>query len=264
MQVAGDEKIEPAIAVVVAPGCAVAPVAQRHAGFLGHVGEGAVVVVAVEAVLAEVGDKDVGPAVVVKVANGHTEAPAVVGHAGLRGHVGKRSVVVVMEERGVRRRGLAGERVIGRAIDEVDVEPAVVVVVDKAHAGAVGLQDVLFGAGAHHVLPASQAGRLAHILKNNGAGVDKAACGDGAVLRVVDGSERAGHGVAAHARGGLLRLRARGLLFGRGRLLGSKTCCEEECEDQAEVSRTALVMEMTRGRVQRNSFANAGDHSKRG
>ena len=79
-----------------------------HTGLLRDVGEGAVVVVVVEAVLAEVGDVDVGPAVVVVVADGYAEAPAVVGDAGLGRDVGEGAVVIVVEERGVRRGGLAG------------------------------------------------------------------------------------------------------------------------------------------------------------
>ena len=82
VDVAGDEEVEPAVAVVVAPGCAGGPVAESDAGLLGNVGERAVVVVVVEAVLAEVGDVDVGPAVVVVVADGDAESPAVVGDAG--------------------------------------------------------------------------------------------------------------------------------------------------------------------------------------
>ena len=129
-----DEEIEAAVAVVVAPGGAGGPVAERDAGFLGDVGEGAVVVVVVEAVLAEVADVDVGPAVVVVVADGHAEAPAVVGHAGFCGDVGEGAVVVVVEERGVRRRGFAGQRVEGGAVDEIDVEPAIVVVIEQRDA----------------------------------------------------------------------------------------------------------------------------------
>ncbi len=101
MDVAGDEEVEAAVAVVVAPGGAGGPVAERDSGFLGDVGEGAVVVVVVEAVLAEVGDVDVGPAVVVVVGDGDAEAPAFVGDAGFGGDVGEGAVVVVMEERGV-------------------------------------------------------------------------------------------------------------------------------------------------------------------
>ena len=56
MNVAGNKEIEAAVAVVVAPGCAGRPVAERDAGLFGDIGKGAVVIVVVEAILAEVGD----------------------------------------------------------------------------------------------------------------------------------------------------------------------------------------------------------------
>ncbi len=205
MDVAGDEEVEAAVAVVVAPGGAVTPVAEGNAGFFGHVGEGAVVVVAIEAVCAEVADEDVGPAVVVVIGDGHAEAPAVVGDAGLGGDVGECAVVVVVEEGSVGRFGFAAEGVVGGSVDEVDVEPAIVVVVDEADAGAVGFEDVLLGLGAHHVLPGGEAGGFAGVVKDDGAGVDEAAGGDGTVAGVVDRSEVAGRGDAAHA-GLLLRV----------------------------------------------------------
>ena len=130
VHVAGDEEIEPAVAVEVAPGSAGGPVAERDAGFFRDVGEGAVVVIVIEAVLAEVGDVEIGPAVVVEVADDSAEAPAIVGDAGFGGDVGEGAVVIVVEERGVRRGGVAGFGLEGGAVDEVDVEPAIVVKVE--------------------------------------------------------------------------------------------------------------------------------------
>ncbi len=145
VDVAGDEEVEAAIAVVVAPGGAGGPGADGDAGLFGDVGEGAVVVVAIEAVLAEVGDEEIGPAVVVEVADDGAKAPAIVGDAGLGGDVGKGAVVIVMEERGVRGGCLAGFGFEGGAVDEVDVEPAVVVVVEQSDAGADGFEDGALG-----------------------------------------------------------------------------------------------------------------------
>ena len=102
MNVAGNEDIEPPVAVVVAKARPGGPVAQRDAGRFRNIGEGAVVVVVIETILAVVGDVEVGPAVVVEVANRHAEAPAVVGHAGLVGDVGECAVVIVVKERGMR------------------------------------------------------------------------------------------------------------------------------------------------------------------
>ena len=186
MHIAGDVQIEQSVAVVVAPGRAGRPVAERHAGLFGHVGEGAVVIVVVEPVLAVVAHVDVGPAVVVVVGNRAAISPAVVGHAGLLRDIGERAVVIVVEQRGVRRLFLAVERVEGRAVDEVDIEPAVVVVVDQANAGAVGLDDEVLLRGAHLVDPAGEPGLFGDVLKDHRAGVDEAARGDGPFLLVVD------------------------------------------------------------------------------
>ena len=101
VHIAGDEQIEPAIAIIVAKGRPARPVAQLHAGLLRGVGEGAIVVVVIEAILAEIGDEQIGPAIVVIVADGYSEAPAVVGHACFCRDIGKGAVVVVVEEGGV-------------------------------------------------------------------------------------------------------------------------------------------------------------------
>src|SRR5262249_42320385 len=106
--------------------------------------ERSVAVVAVEDLVAVVGDEQIGVAVVVVVAGADALAPAAAGDAGLRGDVGERAVAVVPIEMahwcGVVRRRQAG------AVDEKDVRPAVVVVVEDRDAAAGRLEDVLLGA----------------------------------------------------------------------------------------------------------------------
>src|SRR5207302_1706388 len=101
-----NKEIEPAVAVIVAPGCASRPAAESDAGFFGNIDKGAVVIVVVEAVFAVVGDVNVGPAVVIVVGHGDAKAPAVVGDAGLIGDVGEGAVVIVGEEHGARERDI--------------------------------------------------------------------------------------------------------------------------------------------------------------
>ena len=67
VNVAGNEQVETAVPVVVAPGRSRRPVAQRDTGLFSDVGKRAIVIVVVEAIFAEVGDIDVRPAVVVEV-----------------------------------------------------------------------------------------------------------------------------------------------------------------------------------------------------
>ena len=101
---------------------------------LGHVGEGAVAVVAEERVAAQAGDEQVGVAVVVVVGGDDAQVVAPAGHARGLGHVGERAVAVVV----VQAVPVAGpvllERLDRRAVDDVDVEPAVVVVVEERDA----------------------------------------------------------------------------------------------------------------------------------
>src|SRR5580658_924006 len=187
MQISGDKQIQPPIAVVVAPCGAGMPcrrIVERYAGLLGNIGKRSVVIVVVEAVLAPVRHKDIGPAVVVVVRNGHAETPAVVGHAGLGRHVGERAVVVIMKQRRVGRRLLAVERIKGRAVDDINIEPAVVVVVDQPHAGALGLDDVLLLRTAHLVRPMGQSGLLRIVFEDRRAALHKAARRDRPLLLV--------------------------------------------------------------------------------
>ena len=235
MDVSGDEEVEAAVAVVVSPCGSGGPVAQGYAGFFGDVGEGAVVVVVVETVLAEVGDVDVGPAVVVVVGDGYAYAPAVVGDSSFIGDVGEGAVVIVVEESGFGSGSFASLGFEGGTVDEVNVEPAVVVVVDEAHAGAIGFDDEMLFGSAHGVLPGGEAGFFCDVLEDDGAGFDEAAGGDGAVLLIEDGGVDAtsvdsagGRGLAAFL--GLVGLR--GLRHQRGRCRDDRA--EDECgESQA-------------------------------
>src|SRR5208282_2914820 len=205
VNVSRNEKVEPSIAVVVAPRSPVRPVAKHHAGFFGHIGKCAVVVVAIEPVSAEVANKNVGPSVVVKVADGHPESPAVIRYTCLGGYIGKCAIVIVVEERCVRWRFSPGECVVGGSVHQVNIEPAVIVIVDKPHTRTVSLKDVLLLGGSHHVTPLSQPGRLCHILENYGSFVHESACGNWTLLLVVYRGEGSRRRNAAHAALRLLR-----------------------------------------------------------
>ena len=145
LQVVAHEKIELAVAVVVNPGRAGAEVRILHARLGRHVRKGPVAVVVVEDRGAPVGDVDVLVAVVVVVAHGHAHAEAFAAHAGLRGDVRKSAVAVVAIEMvgGVRAVGLGklGDAVDVAAADHVEVQQAVVVVVNPGAAGTGGLHD---------------------------------------------------------------------------------------------------------------------------
>ena len=141
-----------AVAVVIDEGAASAPgfAGAGDAGFFADVGERAVAVVVVEDVFSVVGDVEIFAAVVVVVADADALAPAGVQQAGFLGDVGERAVVIVVVEM-VRWRAsfCARDGVIElRAVDDENVGPAVVVVVEDGDAGAGGFDDVFFGGDA--------------------------------------------------------------------------------------------------------------------
>src|SRR5438105_15114028 len=65
------------------------------------------------------------------------------GHAGLRGHVGECAIAIVLEQAVGRLRALGIFGIKARTIDQENVEPAIVVVVEKGGAAARGFKQVL-------------------------------------------------------------------------------------------------------------------------
>src|SRR5215469_2754766 len=193
------------------------PVVERYAKLLGDIGESAVVIVAIEAAGAVVADVYVGPPVVVVVGHRAAVAPAVILDAGFFRDVGESAVVVVAEERGVGRGFFAVERIEGRTVDEVDVKPAVVVVVDQADAGAVRFDDEVLLGHAHLVRPTGKACLFRDVLKDDRgfARLDEPTLGDGVVLLVVLSGSAQAAGDAAHLARSWLALRGGGLRLRR-------------------------------------------------
>src|SRR5208282_2196302 len=93
---------------------------------------------------AEAGDVEVGPAIVVVVANGAGHGEARSSDAGLVGDVGKSSVVIDMVESAAALLAFDGH-LDARGIGEIDVGPAVAIIVEQNHAAAHGLHDVFLG-----------------------------------------------------------------------------------------------------------------------
>src|SRR6266480_7756799 len=97
LQVTWNKQIEQPVVVIITPGRSGRPSLQCYPGLLGDVGESAVVVVVIQAVLAVVGDVDVRPTIVIVVPHGHTKAPTLVRNTGLFGGLAKSAVMVVVE-----------------------------------------------------------------------------------------------------------------------------------------------------------------------
>jgi len=131
------------VAVVVDKGAAGVPTRaiSGDAGFFADVREGAIAVVVVQHVFAEVRNEEIVEAVVVVVADAGSLAPAGMEQAGFGSDVGEGAVAIVLEQMidGLLTGGKAFE---ARAVDEKNVEPAVVVVVVESHAAAGSLEEV--------------------------------------------------------------------------------------------------------------------------
>jgi hypothetical protein len=111
----------------------------KQAGFPGHIGEGAIAVVAIEAILAVIGEKEILEAVVVVVPNANALRPSDIDQARLDGDIRECAVAVVLVEA----IGGAGWGVLkSPAAEDEDVHPSVVVVVEEGAAGCHGLDDI--------------------------------------------------------------------------------------------------------------------------
>ena len=132
LQVVGQVEVEQTVPVVIGEGGAGPPSGIRDPRSPAHVLEGAVPLVPVEHVGAHVGDVDVHAAIVVVVAERAPHAVGRVPGSRLPGDVGEGPVPAVPVE-----------AVRTTAVDEIDVHPAVVVVVQKTASGPHGLDQVL-------------------------------------------------------------------------------------------------------------------------
>jgi len=143
IDVIGDEKIEVAVAIVVDESAASVPALARagDTGFLADVGEGAVAVVVVENIFAEVGDEKIVETVVIVIADAHALSPAGMMQAGFGSDISEGAVAIIFEK--MRNRFLASRKTFETpAVDEENIQPAVVVVIIKSDTAAGGFEKV--------------------------------------------------------------------------------------------------------------------------
>src|SRR5215469_10558527 len=160
--------------VVVAPGWACRPATQRDSRFLRNVGECSIVIIMVEPVLAKIGHVDIRPAVVVVVRHSHTESPALVGDPRYSGDICECAVVVIMQEHRPWSGFLTFQGADRGTVQEVDVQPAVVVIVEQSDARAHGLEDGFLRGRARTMLEFIQSRQLGDIGKYHWSAIDEA------------------------------------------------------------------------------------------
>ena len=141
-----------AVFVVVDPRAAGVPArfgaGLEEAGAFGDIGEGSVAIVVIENVLAVVGDEQVVVAIVVVVADAAGLSPAGADfEPGTFGDIGEGAVAIIFEETAMRFLALR-ETFEAPAVDEEEIEPAVVVVIVEGQAAAGGFEEIFIFADA--------------------------------------------------------------------------------------------------------------------
>ena len=152
-----DEQIQPSVIVVIKPHRAGGPARCCDTGFCRHVGEGAVAVVVVKNAMRILRDVEVGEPVAVIVADGDAHAVRVSGHARFLRHVGESAVAVVVIERVPEWLSRLIE-IAASAVHQINVHPAVVVVVEECAAGSDCLGQMSHWGATVHVNPRNAAG----------------------------------------------------------------------------------------------------------
>ena len=110
--------------------------------------------------------------------------------------------MMVVKKHGAGRRLGAFDGGDGGAVEEIDVEPAIIVVIEKSNAGARSLDDGRFFERAGAVVKFVKAGLMSDVDENDLSIVNKAACSDRTRVRILDGSVNAAGGHARRTRQG--------------------------------------------------------------
>src|ERR1035441_5364227 len=149
-----NEQIEVAVVIVVHPAGSRAPhllpfvTSPGNPGLLRDVGKRSIAIVVVEMVAGYTGDIDILPAVVVVIAYRLPHIVAIAGDTRLVGDIGESAVMIIVKQTVLVLVGFFPERWKGGAIGEIDIQVAVVVVVDQPDAGDHCLRLILVWGGA--------------------------------------------------------------------------------------------------------------------
>ena len=154
---AADEQVKPTVVVVVEPDGARGPAGRGDTRFFSCVGKSSVAVIVVEDALTVLGQVNIREPVAVVVPDRHALAVAAACYPGRLRDIGERPVAVIPVKRVAERR-LGVVEIAFSAVHEVDVEPAVVVVVEEGASGAGGLRQIHFRRAAVGVRPGNSAG----------------------------------------------------------------------------------------------------------
>src|SRR5579862_2262592 len=146
MNVARNEKIDFAIAIVIGPGSARAESATSHAGLFCYVFEFAIAQVVIERIATVAGDVNILQSVVVVVRNGDSHAPTLARKTCSFGDVGEFDVtgsrIGILTIKRDQRISAAAKTLDRRPIDRDNIEFAVIVAIDQAYTPAHRLDNI--------------------------------------------------------------------------------------------------------------------------
>src|SRR6266498_792517 len=141
MDEARDKEIELAVVVIVEPNGAGGPAWRGHTGLLAHIRKRPISTVMIEDVSSVAGNVKILPAVAIVITRGHAHTEASPCHAGFLGDVGECSIVIIMIKRVLER--FCRSKKIGRsAIDEVDIHPTIVVIIEEGASATDGFRQM--------------------------------------------------------------------------------------------------------------------------
>src|SRR5882724_11678972 len=144
-------------------------------------------IIVVETVLAVVGHIEVRPAIVVVVADRNSESPTLIGDSCLGCNICEGSVVIIVEEHSLWRGLLTLQSRNRGAVEQVDVEPAVIVIVEQRYTRAWSLDDALLFGSTGATVKFVETGCLRDIGEHHRSAIDKPACRDRPGLGVLPG-----------------------------------------------------------------------------
>src|SRR5215468_12685112 len=130
-------------------------------------------IVVIQTIATEVGNVDILPAIVIEIANADALSPSFIGLTRLVGDFRKGPVAVVVIESGARRLRFASQRIQCRAIDQIDVQPPVIVVVEKCATGSGSLNQIILSRASRKMAKAGETGGAGHVREaHTSCGVD--------------------------------------------------------------------------------------------
>ena len=147
-QVIGDKEIQQAISVDIRKGRARAPIRALDSSLARNVGEGAIRVVSVEGIAAEIGHVEILVSIVIDIPNGRASAISPVRDTRRNAHICKLPIgSLAVENIGLRAR-LAGPGGVSMPLDQVEIQQAISIVVEPRRPADHRLGQQLLAHGA--------------------------------------------------------------------------------------------------------------------